>query len=247
MDTIMLVAVVLLLPVLAVLLLKGFDRIVGREGIGMGRGSSLLLCVGVCMFVYAMGLDTSVETPFGTRIGNFPLMQQQTNLMAFGGLLAVLGAIFAARNTASQGEAKKRPLSAAPMKRPLSPASPLFAAWALDMVLIVAAYVLANLIRFDWSLDPALWAYVGKNVLLVLVIKPPIFAYYRVHERSTAGLATLIEAVSVSSALLLVGVGVVANRHSRGVVLIDWFVLLFLIAARYATSSAGQPGERGEA
>ncbi len=50
-----------------------------------------------------------------------------------------------------------------------------FAALAVDMGLMVLAYVAANLIKFDWSLDPALWAYAGKTLLLLLVIKPPVF------------------------------------------------------------------------
>jgi lipopolysaccharide/colanic/teichoic acid biosynthesis glycosyltransferase len=118
-----------------------------------------------------------------------------------------------------------------------------FAALGLDMLLMVAAYVIANLIKFDWSLDPELWAYAGKTLAWVLVIKPPIFVYYGLYQRATRwlgrrDLAALVKAVSVSSALLVVAATFSVQRHSRAVFLIDWILLLFLAGgARYIIRS----------
>jgi FlaA1/EpsC-like NDP-sugar epimerase len=111
------------------------------------------------------------------------------------------------------------------------------------MVLMVSAYVFANLIKFDWSLDPALWAYAGKTLAWVLVIKPPVFVYYGLYQRSTRwlgrrDLAALVKAVSVSSALLVIAATFSVQRHSRAVFLIDWIMLLFLAGgARYIIRS----------
>ncbi|HXC49253.1 MAG TPA: sugar transferase [Candidatus Limnocylindrales bacterium] len=130
-----------------------------------------------------------------------------------------------------------------------------FAALGLDMLLMVAAYVLANLIKFDWSLNPELWVYAGKTLAWVLVIKPPVFLYYGVYQRSTRwlgrrDLASLVKAVSVSSALLVIAATFSVQRHSRAVFLIDWIVLLFLVGGtryvmRTVQSGAARNEERG--
>lgn len=130
-----------------------------------------------------------------------------------------------------------------------------FAALGLDILLMVGAYVLANLIKFDWSLDPALWAYAGKTLVWVLVIKPPVFVYYGVYQRATRwlgrrDLASLVKAVSASSALLVIAATFSVQRHSRAVFLIDWILLLFLVGGvryiiRSVQSGAARNEERG--
>ncbi len=118
-----------------------------------------------------------------------------------------------------------------------------FAALGADMILMVAAYVFANLIKFDWSLDPALWAYAGKTLAWVLVIKPPVFVYYGLYQRSARwlgrrDLAALVKAVSASSALLVIAATFSVQRHSRAVFVIDWILLLFLVGGvRYIVRS----------
>jgi lipopolysaccharide/colanic/teichoic acid biosynthesis glycosyltransferase len=127
-----------------------------------------------------------------------------------------------------------------------------FAALGLDMLLMVAAYVLANLIKFDWSLDPELWAYAGRTLLWILVLKPPVFVYYGVYHRSARwmgrrDLAALVKAVSASSALLVIAATFSVQRHSRAVFLIDWSVLLFLVGgARYMIRSIQNGAARNE-
>lgn len=127
-----------------------------------------------------------------------------------------------------------------------------FAALGFDMLLMVAAYVLANLIKFDWSLNPELWVYAGKTLAWVLVIKPPVFVYYGVYRRSTRwlgrrDLASLVKAVSASSALLVIAATFSVQRHSRAVFLIDWIILLFLVGgARYIIRSVQSGAARNE-
>jgi lipopolysaccharide/colanic/teichoic acid biosynthesis glycosyltransferase len=130
-----------------------------------------------------------------------------------------------------------------------------FAALGFDMILMVVAYVLANLIKFDWSLAPDIWAYAGKTLAWVLVLKPPVFVYYGVYQRQARwlgrrDLAALVKAVSASSALLVVAATFSIQRHSRAVFVIDWFILLFLVGgARYilrsVQSGAARIEERG--
>lgn len=127
-----------------------------------------------------------------------------------------------------------------------------FAALGGDLLLMVAAYVLANLIKFDWSLSPDLWAYAGKTLVLLLLLKPPVFVYYGVYNRSARwmgrrDLATLVKAVSASSALLVIASTFSVQRHSRAVFLIDWIVLLFLVGgARYMVRSIQSGAARNE-
>jgi len=127
-----------------------------------------------------------------------------------------------------------------------------FAALGLDMVLMVVAYVVANLIKFDWSLEPALWAYAGKTLAWVLLIKPPVFVYYGLYQRATRwlgrrDLAALVKAVSASSALLVIAATFSVQRHSRAVFLIDWILLLFLVGgARYIIRSVQSGAARNE-
>ncbi|HEY2773582.1 MAG TPA: sugar transferase [Candidatus Binatia bacterium] len=127
-----------------------------------------------------------------------------------------------------------------------------FAALGLDMVLMVFAYVMANLIKFDWSLDPSLWTYAGKALAWVLVIKPPVFVYYGLYQRSARwlgrrDLAALVKAVSVSSALLVAATTFSIQRHSRAVFVIDAMLLLFLAAgARYILRSVQSGAARNE-
>lgn len=130
-----------------------------------------------------------------------------------------------------------------------------FATLGLDVVLMVVAYVVANLIKFDWSLDPELWSYAGKTLAWVLVLKPPVFVYYGLYQRTTRwlgrrDLAVIVKAVSVSSALLVIVATFSIQRHSRAVFLIDWILLLFLAGgARYIVrsvlSGAARSEERG--
>jgi len=126
------------------------------------------------------------------------------------------------------------------------------AALAADMVLMVVSYVGANLIKFDWRLGPDEWTYIGKALIWVLAVKPVIFIYYGLYQRTTQWLgrrdmAAIVKAVSISSALVVAGTYFSLQHHSRAVFLIDWIVLLFLVGgARYIVSSVLSGAARGE-
>ncbi|HYC01378.1 MAG TPA: sugar transferase [Candidatus Limnocylindrales bacterium] len=130
-----------------------------------------------------------------------------------------------------------------------------FAALALDIALMVVAYVGANLIKFDWYLDAEGWAYVGKALIWVVILKPPVFVYYGLYQRTPRwmgrrDLAAIVKAVSTSSALLVAMTYFSLQRHSRAVFLIDWVLLLSLVAGsryivRSVLSGVARSEERG--
>ena len=126
------------------------------------------------------------------------------------------------------------------------------AALAFDMVLMVVSYIGANLIKFDWKLGPDEWAYIGRAVIWVLAVKPIVFIYYGLYQRTTRwigrrDMAAIVKAVSTSSALVVAGTYFSLQHHSRAVFVIDWIVLLFLVGgARYIASSILSGAARGE-
>src|SRR5262249_55229484 len=97
----------------------------------------------------------------------------------------------------------------------------------------------------------SLWTYAGKALAWVLVIKPPIFIYYGLYQRSPRwlgrrDLAALVKAISASSALLVVAATFSIQRHSRAVFIIDAMLLLFLAGARYILRSVQSGVARNE-
>jgi FlaA1/EpsC-like NDP-sugar epimerase/CheY-like chemotaxis protein len=104
-----------------------------------------------------------------------------------------------------------------------------------DVLLVVIAYVLANLIRFEGNI-PALQLALMWTALPVLVSAQAAafmgFGLYRGvwAYASISDLITILKAATAGStgfliALLLLGM----QGHSRGVILIDWLTLIFLV------------------
>lgn len=127
------------------------------------------------------------------------------------------------------------------------------AAGVVDVVLMAAAYVFANLLRFDFRLQADEWQYVGWTLLWVVLLKPPVFLYYGVYQRTMRwvgrrDMAAIIKAASVGSAFVVAATSLSGlGDHSRAVFIIDWAVLIFLVggvrhAARYFLSRA--PGSK---
>ncbi len=111
-----------------------------------------------------------------------------------------------------------------------------------DIVLMAAAYMLANFIKFDWGMDlePEQWAFIGQGLLLAIVLKPPVFVYYGLYQRETRwvgsrDVAAIIKAASVGSAFLVGAAYFTGLRaHSRAVFIYDWALLVALLCiARY--------------
>lgn len=123
---------------------------------------------------------------------------------------------------------------------------------AQDMALMVVSYVGATLLRFEGQIQTDDWTYIGLALGWVLLIKPPVFIYYGLYQRTTRwigrrDLAAIVKAVSTSSALLVAATYFSLQHHSRAVFLIDWILLLFLVAgARYIVRSILSGVARGE-
>ena len=108
---------------------------------------------------------------------------------------------------------------------------------SMDLGLIVLAYVLANFIHFDWNLSPKAWPYVLQTLFWSVALKPVVFIYYGLYQRSTRwvgrkDLAAIVKAVSVGSALVVATTYFTGlQAHSRAVFIVDWTLLIFLMSA----------------
>lgn len=110
---------------------------------------------------------------------------------------------------------------------------------AVDLVLVITAYLLALLIRFDWQLP--LGPYMVQALGIMVAVRPPLLAYFGCYHviLSHFGLWDLLaifKAVSVGSVVvagLTYFIG--AQGHPRSVFVIDWVLLLFMLSSfRYA-------------
>ncbi len=106
-----------------------------------------------------------------------------------------------------------------------------------DLALIVASYVLANFIHMDWRIPDRAWPFIARTLFWCVVLKPPVFLYYGLYQRSTRwvgsrDLAALVKAVSLASALV-VAVTYLSGlqAHSRAVFVVDWALLMFSMAS----------------
>ncbi len=124
---------------------------------------------------------------------------------------------------------------------------------SLDLGLMIGCYVLANFIHFDWQLPPKVWPYIFHTLFWIVVVKPPVFIYYGIYQRSTRwigrhDMAAIVKAVSVSSALVVaVTYFTGLQRHSRGVFVVDWALLTFMMTAlRYVLRHILVGASRGE-
>ncbi|MFP6608930.1 MAG: sugar transferase [Deltaproteobacteria bacterium] len=128
---------------------------------------------------------------------------------------------------------------------------------SLDLGLIVVSYVVANLVHFDWQISERTWSYIYKTLLWIVIIRPPVFIYYGLYQRTTRwvgrhDLAAIVKAVSVSTALV-VGATYFTNlrAHSRAVFIEDWAMLIFLMVGgrfivRHVISGASRVVDNGQ-
>jgi lipopolysaccharide/colanic/teichoic acid biosynthesis glycosyltransferase len=109
----------------------------------------------------------------------------------------------------------------------------------VDVVLVAAAYLLALVIRFDWQMPKA--AYFGQALAIVVLVRPPLLAYFGSYHVILShfglwDLFAIFKAVSLGS-IVVAGLTYFggAQGHPRSVFVIDWALLLFLLASsRYA-------------
>ena len=108
----------------------------------------------------------------------------------------------------------------------------------VDLVLAVASYAMALLIRFDWNWPHA--EYTLQTMILIAFLRPTLLAYFGCYQTILSyfglwDLLALLKAVSVGS-VAVAGVTYFAGSqsHPRSVFVIDWGVLLLsLTGARY--------------
>ena len=112
---------------------------------------------------------------------------------------------------------------------------------SMDLGLIVLSYVVANFIHFEWNLPASAWPFVVRTLFAAVILKPLVFIYFGLYQRSTRwvgrrDLAAIVKAVTLSSALV-VAVTYLSGlqAHSRAVFVVDAALLIFLMCSfRYA-------------
>jgi lipopolysaccharide/colanic/teichoic acid biosynthesis glycosyltransferase len=108
----------------------------------------------------------------------------------------------------------------------------------VDLLLALAAYTLALLIRYD--LQPPTAEYWFQTLVLIALLRPPLLVYFGAYQGIATyfglwDLVALFKAISVGS-IAIAGMTyfVGSQSHPRSVFVIDWAILLFLLAgSRY--------------
>jgi lipopolysaccharide/colanic/teichoic acid biosynthesis glycosyltransferase len=121
-----------------------------------------------------------------------------------------------------------------------------------DLLLALASYELALLIRYDWQLPQAAWAW--QTLLLIAVLRPPLLVYFGAYQGIASyfglwDLVALCKAVTVGSIAVAGFTYFVGfQSHPRSVFVIDWALLLLMLSGtRFAlrTWMRQHPGRRG--
>ena len=106
----------------------------------------------------------------------------------------------------------------------------------LDIVLGVVAYFVANLIRFEGAIPPRDWAFIGRTLPNLIVIRFLCFTVFGLY-RGIWTYASINDLINVAKASIVgsLALWVVVSRvlgmpgHSRGVLVADWLLVLLLI------------------
>jgi FlaA1/EpsC-like NDP-sugar epimerase len=110
--------------------------------------------------------------------------------------------------------------------------------FAVDISLIVAAYLLAFMLRFDFSIPPDRWDFFVRGLCVVLAIKPSVFLVSGLYRNlwRYASLQDAIEIFKVISISSVMAVFTVMYLHyfsyfPRSIFLLDWFLLFFMVSS----------------
>src|SRR3990167_9350001 len=108
-----------------------------------------------------------------------------------------------------------------------------------DLFLSLVAYLVANLIRFDGDLPARYWGLIWQVLPALVVIRLACFTAFGLYRgvwayASISDLVAIAKAVTVGSVALWAAVSVLPGMagHSRGVLVIDWLLLVALPAVR---------------
>jgi hypothetical protein len=71
------------------------------NGIQEIKFSTVLIVGGILLGLYGLGMNTSVETKYGTSVSNLSLMQQQNVLVFSGGTMLILGVLLSKKGDKS--------------------------------------------------------------------------------------------------------------------------------------------------
>ena len=107
----------------------------------------------------------------------------------------------------------------------------------VDIITILTAYYLSYLVRFDFTLAPAIFAGFHDTLILVLAVKIPVFYLFKLYKgmwrfTGITDLFNVIKASSCASAGICLFL-LYFNRFqgfSRSVFVIDWFLTILLIS-----------------
>ena len=120
-------------------------------------------------------------------------------------------------------------------------------------VAVTTAYLLAVLLRYDFSVPTGEWNRFIKTLLLLLAIRIPLFALFRLYEGlwryvSMRDILAILKAVSLSSLVFSAGVLVFLGRgFPKSVLLLDWVLCLALIGGvRLAFRALRERGRDGQ-
>ena len=108
----------------------------------------------------------------------------------------------------------------------------------LDLLFIVASYVIAVLLRFNFQIPPYYTQAFVHVLIVIMMVKPVVFLLSGLY-RSLWRYASLTDAIeifkTVSTASILTSIALVLTRQfnlfSLGIFIIDWGILFSLIAA----------------
>jgi lipopolysaccharide/colanic/teichoic acid biosynthesis glycosyltransferase len=105
----------------------------------------------------------------------------------------------------------------------------------VDLLVCLAAYVLAVLVRFEGAWPAAV--YTWQTLAIIGLLRPPVLAYFGAYHHMVShfgvwDLFALFKAVSAGS-IAVAGLTYFAGSqsHPRSVFLIDWALVLFMLAA----------------
>lgn len=111
-----------------------------------------------------------------------------------------------------------------------------------DTALILAAFIFAFFLRFDFSIPPAYWAMFWSGLCIVAVAKPLIFVLMGFYRRLWR-YASLRDAISIFKVITISSVSIWSlltffsfeNMFPRTIIILDWLILLFLVASSRLT------------
>ncbi|MFQ5707998.1 MAG: polysaccharide biosynthesis protein [bacterium] len=106
-----------------------------------------------------------------------------------------------------------------------------------DIILVTMSYLLAYVLRFEWSIPKSELHTFQISVLVLVPLRILVFHYYRFYKKlwrylGVGDLLTIVKACTVSSVLFAVIIFLLGfEEHSRSVLLIDWLLCISFVGS----------------